>query len=140
MYSPTIELLGAAYRNLTSNLEEQFSSIDKRLSYEQAITLSTLETLSHQGLVPKTLLANTLKKHRATITSITGKLEKNGYIYETMHPTNKKMRICFLSTEGMRVASLCKDILKKQEREISQLFKHDEHYNLQNALDHLGNK
>jgi DNA-binding MarR family transcriptional regulator len=110
-----IFLISKVYQKLILNLQKAFSDAHLEVTPIQAMVLFLLQKRDGASL---TELSQGLMLENPTVTGLTDRLEKLGYVKRADHPNDRRVYLIHLTKKGDAVAKRALPIIKKLNEEI----------------------
>ena len=112
-----IFLISKVYQKLIVNLQRAFSDARLEVTPIQAMVLFLLQKKDGASL---TELSQGLMLENPTITGLTDRLEKLGYVKRADHPNDRRVYLIHLTKKGDAVAKRALPIIKKLNEQIKK--------------------
>ena len=112
-----IFLISKVYQKLIMNLQKAFSDAHLEVTPIQAMVLFLLQKKDGASL---TELSQGLMLENPTVTGLTDRLEKLGYVKRSDHPNDRRVYLVYLTEKGNKVAKKALPIIKKLNEQIKE--------------------
>ena len=112
-----IFLISKVYQKLIVNLQKAFSDAHLEVTPIQAMVLFLLQKRDGASL---TELSQGLMLENPTVTGLTDRLEKLGYVKRADHPNDRRVYLIHLTKKGDAVAKRALPIVKKLNEQIKE--------------------
>ena len=132
-----IYLISKVYQKLINNLQKAFSDARLAVTPIQAMVLFLLQKKDGASL---TELSQGLMLENPTVTGLTDRLEKLGYVKRLDHPNDRRVYLVHLTEKGKKVASKALPIVKELNEEIKKGYSKEEIENFEKVLVGAFNK
>jgi len=110
-----IFLISKVYQKLFMNLQKGFSESGIEATPIQVMLLFFLQKNDGSSL---TQISQGLMLENPTVTGLTDRLEKLGYVKRSDHPNDRRVYLVYLTEKGNKVAKKALPIVKKLNEEI----------------------
>jgi DNA-binding MarR family transcriptional regulator len=132
-----IFLISKVYQKLILNLQKAFSDAHLEVTPIQAMVLFLLQKRDGASL---TELSQGLMLENPTVTGLTDRLERLGYVKRADHPSDRRVYLVHLTEKGKKVASKALPIVKELNEEIKKGYSKEEIDNFKKVLVGAFNK
>jgi DNA-binding MarR family transcriptional regulator len=132
-----IFLISKVYQKLILNLQKAFSDAQLEVTPIQAMVLFLLQKKDGASL---TELSHALMLENPTVTGLTDRLEKLGYVKRADHPEDRRVYLIHLTEKGKKVATKALPIVKELNEEIKKGYSKEEIENFKKVLVGAFNK
>lgn len=112
-----IFLISKVYQKLILNLQKAFTDAHLEVTPIQAMVLFLLQKRDGASL---TELSQGLMLENPTVTGLTDRLEKLGYVKRADHPNDRRVYLIHLTKKGEAVAKRALPIVKKLNEQIKE--------------------
>ena len=126
-----IFLISKVYQKLITNLQRAFFDARLEVTPIQAMVLFLLQKRDGASL---TELSQGLMLENPTVTGLTDRLEKLGYVKRADHPNDRRVYLIHLTKKGDAVAKRALPIIKKLNEEIKEGYSGKEIYDFKKVL------
>ncbi len=132
-----IFLISKVYQKLILNLQKAFTDAHLEVTPIQAMVLFLLQKRDGASL---TELSQGLMLENPTVTGLTDRLEKLGYVKRADHPNDRRVYLIHLTKKGDAVAKRALPIIKKLNEQIKEGYSKVEVENFKKVLIGAFNK
>jgi len=112
-----IFLISKVYQKLFMNLQKGFSESGIEATPIQVMLLFFLQKNDGSSL---TQISQGLMLENPTVTGLTDRLEKLGYVKRSDHPNDRRVYLVYLTEKGNKVAKKALPIVKKLNEQIKE--------------------